>query len=70
MSDPKIGDFFYMKNDPRKYHVVSILDKEDKPQIVYKYFGVHKQWWHYEIDSVYNYNQSLEIGLYFKKGKR
>ena len=62
----KVGDIFYQKNDRRKYYIVSILD-EPKKQIVYKFFGIHKQWWHYQIESEYRMNFAFKIGLYSRK---
>jgi len=51
----KKGDIFYKKHGPVIYkcHTVIVLEKEDKPQIVYKYYGKYKQWWHYEIISLW-----------------
>lgn len=38
-------------NGPKPYliHIVAIVDLD---QVVYKYYGRHKQWWHYEIEQV------------------
>jgi hypothetical protein len=60
-------DVFYKKNDKRKYHVVTILDKERTLHIVYKYYGIHKQWWHYEIEPMFSFNSAFRIGLYYRK---
>jgi len=60
----KVGDAFYIKNDPRKYHVIEILEKERYPQVVLKYYGKHKQWWHYEIEPKFSIIERLRIGLY------
>lgn len=60
-------DIFYKKNDKRKYYVVMVLDKEETPQVVYKFYGINKQWWHYGIEPVYSFNNAFEIGLYYRK---
>ena len=66
MIDLKVGNCFYeKKSEVYKYHVVAILENEE--QIVFKYFGKRKQWWHYEIKSFYEYETWVECGLYFKK---
>ena len=62
----KVGDVFYKKYDRNKYHIVAILDEPEK-QIVYKFYGIHKRWWHYDIKSEYSMNHAFEIGLYSKK---
>jgi hypothetical protein len=57
------GDVFYSRElGIYKNHIVAIVGNEN--QIVWKYYGKHKQWWHYEIQSIYSFNQSLKIGLY------
>jgi hypothetical protein len=49
----KIGDKFRIKHqfgsDPKGYliHIVAIVDKI---KVVYKWYGHHKQWWHYGIE--------------------
>lgn len=43
--------FRYMKlHDNYLYHVRSVVDNNI---VVVKYYGKHKQWWHYEIQSMY-----------------
>lgn len=32
-----------------KYHVVLEFEDNDEKFTVVKYFGIHKQWWHYEV---------------------
>jgi hypothetical protein len=34
--------------EARKVHVVAVIEND---MLVYKYFGKHKQWWHYFVDS-------------------
>ena len=64
----KIGDIFYDENG-YKCHIVSLLKEESEPQIVYKYFGKHKQWWHYHIKSKFWFENAFEGGLYKLKRK-
>jgi hypothetical protein len=59
--------FFYKKNDFHKYHLVGILENEPQPQVIYKYFGRYKQWWHYEIKSLYIFKISIKDGYYYFK---
>ena len=58
------GDTFHDKRGKYKYHIVMVLDKEEDPQIIYKFYGKHKQWWHYKVESVFGFNHAVEIGLY------
>lgn len=34
--------------EARKVHIVALIEND---MVVYKYFGKHKQWWHYFVDS-------------------
>ena len=43
----KQNSVFYYEN--RKCYIVTHLENEKNPQIVYKFYGKYKQWWHYEI---------------------
>lgn len=62
---PKIkkGLCFYDKE--YKYHIISVLALEKNAQIVYKYYGKHKQWWHYEIMSFKTFIFRLQHEMYF-----
>ena len=60
-----IGKHFYMKQDPWKYYVVSFLLDEKSPQVVYKFFGIYKRYWNYEIESVDSFEKRFKCGLYF-----
>lgn len=62
----EIGKTFYQKHDPRKYHIVAIIN-EPKVQIVYKYFGIHRKYWHYEIIWEYTFNLNFESGYWTEK---
>ena len=58
-------DIFYDELN-YKCHIVARLKDLEEPQIVYRYYGKHKQWWHYCLISEYMFNSNFEIG-YFKK---
>lgn len=32
----------------RKIHIVALIEND---MVVYKYYGKHKQWWHYQVKS-------------------
>ena len=52
MSDVKIGDTFkILAGTPKPYkaHVVAIVDED---MVVYKWYGRHKQWWHYKVEHI------------------
>jgi hypothetical protein len=45
----KVGETYHiLLSDikPYKIHICGIIDEN---QVVFKYFGRHKQWWHYEV---------------------
>ena len=46
---PKVGDTFALRMHGKHYkaHVLAIIDEE---YVVYKWYGRHKQWWHYNIE--------------------
>lgn len=39
----------------KKIHIVKVINEglSFAPMIVYRFFGSHKQWWHYQIKSAY-----------------
>lgn len=48
----KVGDVFYEfkgPGKPYKCHIVAIVEKY---QAVYRWYGRHKQWWHYQVTHV------------------
>ena len=63
----KAGDVFYNKNDKRKYYIVAYLLYEKEPQVVYKFYGLNKKFWHYKIESLEIFKVSFECGLYYIK---
>jgi len=45
----KVGDIFYIlkgPGKPYKAHIVAIVEND---MVVFKWYGRHKQWWHYEV---------------------
>ncbi len=51
--DFKKGDTYHIIKGhvkPYKIHIVSIIKDNGNRLVVYKYFGRHKQWWHYCIE--------------------
>jgi hypothetical protein len=58
------NDIFYDYTNPFHYkcHVVYELNDEPEPQIVYKYYSKHKQWWHYGIISKYLFKLYMDSG--------
>jgi hypothetical protein len=65
----KEGDVFYDEHNYKCY-VVAILKTEKTPQVVFKYYGKHKQWWHYFVKTEWECNSWIETGLYTKKRKK
>lgn len=53
---------FYDKS--YKYHVVSIINDGKRKLIVFRYYGKHKQWWHYEIMELWHIENMFEAGLW------
>lgn len=45
----------------QKIHIVELIEND---MIVYKFFGKHKQWWHYKVES------KRQIEFYFEMGKK
>jgi len=59
--DFKIGETFRIKD--YKIHICAIVDEE---MVVYKYYGKHKQWWHYEVES--RYELTSKVLLHIRRG--
>jgi len=53
-----IGHYIY------KIHIVSVIDEGYGEQIVYRYFGKHKQWWHYGMDN------PMSLSLYVAQAEK
>jgi len=54
--DTFIDDYGY------KCHVVTNLPSEQGGQIVFKYYGKHKQYWHYCIESYFWFELRMRDG--------
>jgi uncharacterized protein YndB with AHSA1/START domain len=57
----KVGDHFHMIQAGQgvkeyKCHILAIVDDD---QIVYKWYGKHKQWWHYVVE----YDWAVEMKI-------
>ena len=39
-----------------KYHVVTTFEDGGDVYVVLKYYGKRRQWWHYEVWSLFEYN--------------
>lgn len=57
-ADLKKGDSLYKYKDSSKYHILHV-DKNEEI-VVLKWFGKHKQWWHYEIMTFYDIDIRME----------
>jgi len=55
----QVGDVFYDREN-RKHHILAIIEG----QIVYKYFGIHKRYWHYEIKDPEDILMRIKHGIY------
>jgi len=54
----RVGTKF--KCDGYLYHVLGIFDEE---HVAVRFFGKHKQWWHYEFTDMYSTGYRLENGV-------
>lgn len=70
--DIKEGSIFYkiINGIQYKCYIVSILKEEKQPQIVYKYYGKCKQWWHYKVISEYGLNMEFNFKLCSEKRQK
>jgi len=64
-----VGDIFYDTNYYKCY-IVSILKDETPAQVVYKYYGKHKQWWHYFVTSEREFDMCFDAGLWTFENKK
>lgn len=49
---PKVGDklrWVDYEHMPRLAHVVSVFEHDDCTRFVVAWYGIHRQWWHYEV---------------------
>ena len=64
----KVGDKF--RDIKCLYHIVNIFEDNGETFIVFKYFGKHKQWWHYELKSQHRMDFGFHVGFYWKEKKK
>jgi hypothetical protein len=50
VTDIKVGYSYVMPHRRRRVHIRAIVDGR---QVVYAFYGKRKQWWHYEVHSLY-----------------
>ena len=71
--DLKVGNVFYNKNegllDARKCHIVNIFEDDDEDIIVFKFYGKHKQYWHYRVMPDDDFESNFDAGLFYEKKK-
>jgi hypothetical protein len=60
----KKGDVFYKIHDRRKYHIVDIIKDCDRTIVLFKFFGIHKRWWHYQIQHLWSMEDWFKNGIY------
>jgi hypothetical protein len=64
----RAGEIFYKGREPYKYHIVGVLSLAQ--QVIYRYYGKRKQWWHYEVEHMDSFKYCFEIGIYSNIRKR
>ena len=67
----KAGQRYHMLNNQHrigrtKIHIVAVIEDDGHIIIVYKWYGLHKQWWHYEIESQYAMDLMIQFGQLVK----
>jgi hypothetical protein len=69
--DLKVGDTFYHFQNSHvgrkfyKTHILAIIDEDKEDvQVVFKWFGKCKQYWHYEIKPMDVINSSFDCGMF------
>jgi len=45
-----------------KYHIVLSFEDNGETFYVVKYYGIHKQWWHYEIWDSWTMDNNISRG--------
>lgn len=71
--DFKVGDTHQVSQitpNGRKFYKIHILAVVDQCQIVFKWYGKHKQWWHYEVKSAEWLEQDIKIAKAKKSESR
>lgn len=66
LTELKEGDTFVNEHN-YKCHVVTNLPKESGGHIVFKWYGKHKQWWHYYVESYFYFELRMREEEDYKK---
>ena len=56
--------YFYNTVSRDKCHIVYILKDGDVAIVLYKWYGKHKQYWHYACEPEADVEHCLKLGLY------
>jgi len=59
------GNTYYILRSTGKPYKIHILAIVDSNMVVFKWYGRHKQWWHYEIQHA----NILESEIQYAEGK-
>ena len=57
-----VGQKYKQLRDPRLYHLCAIID--GGKAVVLKFYGIHKQYWHYEVTNTDAFEHQITKGLY------
>jgi hypothetical protein len=60
------GFIFYHNQGGTGYksYVVDIIKDGEKSLVIWKWYGKHKQWWHYKIENLWGFEHAFELGSY------
>ena len=69
MFNPEIGYSYFMANNRHRMkgtriHIRAIIEGNN---IVYRWYGAHKQWWHYEICGIEDLDYLYQAKVLSKK---
>ena len=56
----KVGETYQIWMPPGGFYKIHVLAIVDEEYIVYKWYGKHKQWWHYVVDHNYSITGRIE----------
>lgn len=65
----KVGETYHIliPSKTAKLYKIHILAIIDNCQIVYKWYGKHKQWWHYEVEAIWWLQTKIDRAKTWKK---
>lgn len=63
-------DVCFKMNHHGDNHLYHVLDVFDGWNVAVKYYGKHKQWWHYEFQNIYFLYEAYKFGRLEIKGKK